>query len=452
MQLRFPPLTVPGLTLVLPLMLLGLAGCATDARLPLQPIVDALLEAPVLHPDAVGEAIDLGKPLTPRALAVIAVIANPDLRAARAQAKVADAQVIAAGLLPDPTVNLSYDRRLSGPDPFDGLGAQVIYELTALRDRRLALGAARATRDQVRLDLEWSEWQTAGQARLLATRIAGLERVRSLLALSGRASDGALDRGLAAAARGDIRADEVSARRLAASDASDKVRQAERDLNAARLDLNALLGEPPSARLVIDADPASEPALDADAFFARARVSRLDLRALEAGYRSQEVAVRKAIWDAFPTLQLTVNRARDTANNQTLGPAVNFTLPIWNRNLGGIAAARATRAQLAAEYAARVFALRAQISDLCQALTIDRRRRAELVAQIGPLDRIAARNEQAAAIGDLSRAAAETVGLSVRDKAIALAMLDQSIAEQTVALELAVGAPGQGLNLPRTAP
>ena len=49
--------------------------------------------------------------------------------------------------------------------------------------------------------------------------------------------------------------------------------------------------------------------------------------------------------------------------------------------------------------------------------------------------------EAAAARGDISRAAAEAARQIATDRRVALIALDQSIAEQAVALELAVGAP-----------
>ena len=51
------------------------------------------------------------------------------------------------------------------------------------------------------------------------------------------------------------------------------------------------------------------------------------------------------------------------------------------------------------------------------------------------------RPEAAAARGDISRAAAEAARQIATDRRVALIALDQSIAEQAVALELAVGAP-----------
>lgn len=428
-------------------MVVALGGCAAYAPAPLAIGLDPVLAGPGSGGSPAGKAspaIDLSKPLTPRTLGLIAIIANPDLKAARLQAGVADAQVFAAGLLPDPVFNLSFDKLLSGPDMFNGLGAQLIYDLAAFRDRGVILSGQRAARAQVRLDLAWREWQTAGQAGLLGARVVGLERAASLLDRSQAAAEDALARVLSAAARGDLKADDVEARRLAAADAADRARQGERDLGAVRGSLNALLGLPPGARITIAADPVSATPLDAGALFDKARVTRLDLKALEAGYQSQEAAVRKATLDAFPSLQFTLAAARDTADNRTLGPAVNFTLPVWNRNSGGIAIARATREQMRAEYAARVFAARAEIADLVERIAIARRQRGQIADTIGPLEILAGRTEAAAASGDVARAVAEAGRQSVTDKQITLVALDQAIAEQTVALELATGAPLPG--------
>jgi cobalt-zinc-cadmium efflux system outer membrane protein len=154
--------------------------------------------------------------------------------------------------------------------------------------------------------------------------------------------------------------------------------------------------------------------------------------------------LRKAVLDQFPNLQLTLTRQVDSTGNQLFGPSVNFTPPLWNRNQGGIAIAKATRAQLRAEYAARLFSTRADIAELVEGLTIERRQRAEAQAQIEPLGRIVAAANAAAAKGDVARATAETARQSLSDKRLALAALDQAIAEQTVALDIAVGAESEG--------
>ncbi len=438
---------------VLALALLA-AGCAGYRPAPISDADTVLVDptqaelaqaaAALSHPRLKPLVIDFSRPLTPDELAVIAVVANPDLKAARAKAKVTDAQVFQAGLLPDPQVNLAYDQRLSGPDPFNGWSAALIYELNAFRERGVTLAGEKASQRQTRLDLAWQEWQTAGQARLLAARIGGLQSILALDLRTRDAADRMLAKVAAAAARGDVKSDEIQARRLAAADAADKARQAERDLSTARSDLNKLLGLAPESRIDIALPPppaaAGFDALSAQALFAQAEAQRLDLAALRAGYDSQEAAVRKAVMDAFPSLQLTVNRAQDTAKNQTLGPAVNFTLPLWNRNRGGIAIAEATRDQLKAEYAARLFATRADVAELVHQLDLETRQRSEIAAQIAPLQRLVDAAEAAAQRGDVSRSAADATRQAVSDKTLSLATLDQAMAEQRVTLELAIGA------------
>jgi outer membrane protein TolC len=429
-----------------------LAACAVYRPAPLDDGAKALLDGPspadvarsaaaVWHPRLQPLVIDLSKPLTPEALGLIAVAENPDLKAARAKAGVAKAQVFAAGLLPDPSVTLGADHILSGPDKTEPWLASVAYDLMAIAGRGSALAQARSAHDQARLDLAWQEWQTAGQARLLAARIAALARIAELSGAAQARADGMLERVLGLAAHGDVKADEVETRRLAAADAADKVGQAARDLAAAREALNTLLGFPPETVLNIAAPSPAAPPEDADALFARARTERLDLAALRAGYASQEASVRKAVLDQFPSLQLTVTRQQDTTDNQLIGPQVAFTLPLWNRNRGGIAVAKATREQLRAEYQARLFAARAEIADLVAGLRAEQQRRAQIEAQVAPLAPTVQATRAAAVRGDVADAVADAAEQSLSDKAQQVAALDQAIGEQTVALELAVGAP-----------
>jgi cobalt-zinc-cadmium efflux system outer membrane protein len=221
----------------------------------------------------------------------------------------------------------------------------------------------------------------------------------------------------------------------------EKLLQAERDLAAGRLDLNKLLGLNPPMELSLASNDVPIPTLDAETLFERAKAERLDLRALQAGYASQEAAVRKAILDQFPSLQLTINRAADTAHNQTFGPAINFTLPIWNRNRGEIALAEATRDQLRIEYAARVFATRADIAALTRAITLTVKARRDIADQIPAIEPLVLATEAAARRGDVTLIAADAARQSLRDKQISVFTLDQALAEQTVSLELAVGGP-----------
>jgi outer membrane protein TolC len=300
---------------------------------------------------------------------------------------------------------------------------------------------ANAQARQVRLDLAWAELQTSGQARIQAVRVIELEKAELLARASRDSAQSVLDRMLRAAGRGDILPDQVQAARIAAFDAADRLRIAERDLATARSELTRLVGLPPGYPLRLAPIVLAAPAPAAAFLYEIAVRERTDLQALRAGYGAQEAAVHKAVLDQFPTLDLSINGARDTAGNLTLGPSVAFTLPLWNRNRGGIAIERATRAALRAEYEARLFKTRADIAAAIESLLVLRRQRDAILRDLPALERFAQANRRAADRGDLPLTTAMTAEQAARDKHILLAQAEQGIAEQTIALELLTGVP-----------
>lgn len=435
------------------LLALPLAACATYTPHPLSE-TPAVLDAPtsaaltaaaatIRRPYLTPTTIDLAAPLDPDAVATIAVIANPDLKALRAKAGVADAQAFAARLLPDPTFSAGVHPILSGPDPFTELVGALGLDINALRTRTVRAQAARAQADQARLDLAWAEWQTVGQARIQAVRVLGDE---SAVALDGHtlaAQQKLLRQTLDALGRGDIAGDRAQAARTAANDAQTKLATDMAALATARSALNALLGLPPATQLRLTDPALPPPPPDAAALFALGRDKRADLAALRTGYAAQEAAVHKAILDQFPALNLTIDATRDTTGNKVLGPTVDFTLPLWNRNRGGIAVERATRAQLKAEYDARLFQTRADIAAAVDGIAIARNQRATASAALPALQRYADATRRAATRGDLADAAAITAEQALRDQQTLLAQADEAIREQTIALELLTGTPRQ---------
>lgn len=433
------------------LALLLTSGCAHYAPIPLDP-APAVLTPPVAsvleenadkisRPWLAPVKLDLSAPLAPDAIATLAVVNNPDLKAARVQAGVSDAQVFAAGLLPDPSVSLGANKVLNGPDPFLDLASAFALDINALRTRGVTRAKAKAEARQVRLDLAWQEWQTAGQARIQAVRIEALDRQVALARQSAETSQWLLDRTQQAAARGDVAGDRLQTARVAALDAASKLRTAEQDLTTAQSSLSALLGLPPEDVPHLAPVPLPSEPPPTDTLFALARNNRTDLQALQAGYTAQEAAVHKAVLDQFPTLNLTVNANRDSAGNTLVGPAIDFTLPLWNRNRGGIAIERATRAALKAEYEARLFQTRADIAAAEQGIALAFRQRADAEQGLPKLQAYADASRSAAEHGDLSRETAIAAEQTLRDRLTLIAQSEQAIREQMIALELLTGTP-----------
>ena len=101
-------------------------GCATYHPMPLdKAAVDKALAPPALesipikaelihHPLLRPVNFDLRDGLSPDEAAILAVIANPKLRALRDQKGLAQAQLIQAGILPNPTISYSLDIPMAG--------------------------------------------------------------------------------------------------------------------------------------------------------------------------------------------------------------------------------------------------------------------------------------------------------------------------------------------------
>ncbi len=437
----------------------SLSACASYQPQPLDTQAAVLASAPeglvqdaalIERPFLAGKPVDVSQPLDRDALGLIALLYNPDLIALRKRTGVAEAQLLDARLIPDPSVGLSADRVISGPPTaLSGtIAAQIAQDINSLRSRGARVDSAQEGVNQVRLDLAWAEWQVVEQVRLLGVRVSYLQRIAELAEANRADAEDLLQRTLRAAGRGDIPPDHLQAARIAALDAADRAYTAQIDLTGAQQDLRRQLGVPPDFAVTL-AVPADAPAVPALLDMTDAAITeRLDLAALRAGYASQEANVRQAIINQFPALNLGFSVTRDSSDNGIIGALLDFTLPLWNRNRGQIAIERATREALRAEYEARLFAVRADLAQSLALISDLHREEARLAAEIEPLQQFSDATARAAGRGDLPLATAMTARQSLRDKQLLLASVQQSLAEQYIALELASGIPWQNWNRP----
>jgi cobalt-zinc-cadmium efflux system outer membrane protein len=367
----------------------SLGGCAQDAARPLVDGPDLATKADQLSVDVsrirlaplTAHKVDPAKGVDPTDAAILAVLNSPDLAAKRAAAKVADAQVFSAGLLPDPQVALSADLPTNPLSYLTAYGITPSIDFTALITHAASLRAAKAAAKQANLDLLWSEWSTAQQARQYAVTVLindekaeVLARMDAELADRARQSDRALD-------RHDVTATVAGADLAAKVDADAQLALSRRDAEKARGQLNALIGLEPSVRLrlIDEAEPFELDPTALDAGLASLPHRRPDLLALQQGYASQNANLRKAILAQFPLVSLGYSRQRDNTGVLSNGIAAIVTVPIFNRNQGDISVQSATRERLAEEYRAR---LDQTVADVAQA-------RADLAGEQTDVDRLA---------------------------------------------------------------
>ncbi|WP_339746966.1 TolC family protein [uncultured Maricaulis sp.] len=421
-------------------------ACAID-RPASAPLPLGTVAAPRLASSAASLSIDLTQPLTPDSIAMIAVYTNPDLKALRAGEGVAEAQLFAAGLLPDPAFSFGADAPLNGTGLVTALAGSLGLDFAVLARRPGLVRGARSNLDQVRLDILWSEWLTAEQARLAALRITRLQAIRQMTTVLRQHADSAMTRVLAAAQRGDLPAAQVETYRLAASDAAARDRDVERRLRAAELDLNRLLGIDPTETVRLSAGSGPRKDLPGAAqIFARAVDSRTDLTAFRAAYQGAEANLDLAQLSRFPFPSVTVNAARDTGALRTLGPSVSFNIPLFNRGRGEVAVSGATLERVRAEYLARIEAVRAEIYSAHSALMLARQQGSELERETAALLPMADAAEQAAMRGDLPLSVALATRMTALDKQIVAAELELSAEELELGLEIL---SGQRLDTPQ---
>ena len=119
-------------------------------------------------------------------------------------------------------------------------------------------------------------------------------------------------------------------------------------------DLDALLGLEPYVRFPIAKPVITPPPSDLTDLVASLPERRPDLVALQLGYGASEARLREAILMQFPSLVFGPAYTQDNSDVKSIGPTATFDLPIFNRNQGGIASAKATREELYADYQAQL--------------------------------------------------------------------------------------------------
>jgi len=241
------------------------------------------------------------------------------------------------------------------------------WDVSAVIARRAKTDSARADRDSVDLEVAWQEWQVAQAARLSVYRLLSLrERVslardmKNRFAANLRQVRQAVQEGLMTEL--DLSAAETTGNQ-AQADLADLLKQ----VREQHLELNQMLGFPPQTPVALRQGVVLPSRLDLPPeqdIVADLEERRLDLMALRKGYESQEAALRVAILEQFPKINLNLNRARDTSNVITLPLAVSVDLPILDRNQAVIAREGATRRQMYDEYVNRVFEARSEIAML----------------------------------------------------------------------------------------
>lgn len=370
----------------------------------------------------------------------LAVFNNPDLKSARLSSGLAKAQILQAGLLPDPRLELGYATSALNYGGYIGFSQDVQSMIL----RGAAKSAAKAHRQQVDLNILWQEWQTAERARELFIQIRSDSAIKKVLNATRDLLAESYGRDRQAMERGNMTSLTVSADLVALTNSQTVLRQLQLQDDLARHELNHLLGVQPDVHLHLIGTTESAPLAQTDFQSAVAALPhrRVDLLALQAGYASQEQVLRGAILAQFPSLSVGLEEERDPVEGvNAFGPNVSIMLPLFNRNRGHIAIAKASRAVLRQTYQAQLDAAANQADQVWKQTQIMQGQLREINTQLPLLESTAAAAEESFRQGNLDAAMYVSMKSSLLSKQVEALRLRASLANAQSALDTLLGLP-----------
>lgn len=427
-----------------------LSACSTYQALPLGPVQDSPARLADIRvdphslsfPALAAHRFDPSDGLDEIEVATLAVVNNPDLKLARDDAAIAQAQAFAAGLLPDPQLAASGDLSNSdGPGSSRAFSLGLSYDINPLILHASTAGAARAEARKTDLNLLWQEWQVISQARLLFVKLVHGQRLLAVLDANRALFADRVERTRAAQQKGLLSSDAVLPNVAALQDVEKQLYDQRRQQAQNRRDLNALLGLQPSAEVPLQAggDAAFDAPPPSAATFAALERRRPDLLALRAGYEAQDDRYRGAVLAQFPALNVGLTRSRDNSNVYSKAIGITLSLPLLNRNRGNIAIEKATRQRLFDEYQQRVRAARNEIQGLLDQQRHDQAQLAHVDAAVTELSAALERSDLAFRANNVDLLTYTNARGALLAKQIERINLQQQLAEQRVGLQTLLG-------------
>jgi outer membrane protein TolC len=435
-----------------------LAGCATYQPLPLTSAAHPAGSLEQLRTDASQHlelpanwrgTVNFTDGLNENEVVQLAVLNSPHLAAAQTALQEASAQLIQAGLLPDPQLSLSADvPRGNDPALVTAYGFSLGFDLQSLITRSARQSAAIKQARTTYLKVLWQEWQIIQQARILYRRALMQGQQIELTHVQFLQTQTSWKVQQNALMQGNTTIDAEGLARATLMDAEAAWFETKRQHNATMHSLALLLGLSPLTKLPLGLpgpglaeliiNPVQGNTLQK--LLKDTEHKRPDLLALQAGYETQEAKVRVQILSQFPGFTIGANSLRDTGSIWTIGPFINLNLPLLNGNRGNIAIARATRSRLQEEYRDRLIAAEVEANRLAsdQQLAFD-----ELDAlkeKLPDLDRLMQRMRKALAGGNVDMLTFTTLQNSHFSQHMKVLMLEQAVLEQAVALDTVLGA------------
>lgn len=292
--------------------------------------------------------------LTSTDAARLALANDPRLRAALHRIASARADLVQAGLLPNPVLALDLGFPIDGSGGATKVGVSLTQQLAAILSRGDRQSAADAAlREQV-LSTSDLALRTVAHARAAHARVLFAQSAIAPMQESVAAAEHAVDTARRRLAAGEDNSLEVNRQRLAFARLSAELLQRQTDLELRKRELLARLGLAANpAELTVSGAPSDSPSAapmpeTESETIADALQYRLDLAAARAAADSARARIgieRKSRFDlsAGPAFERTDDKRKE------LGPSIQASIPIFDTGDARIAKAHAEAARLALE-------------------------------------------------------------------------------------------------------
>jgi cobalt-zinc-cadmium efflux system outer membrane protein len=301
------------------------------------------------------ERWDGSTPLTEHTAVTLALRHNRQIRADLEQIAASRADLVQAGLLPNPMLSLAFGLPIAGTDGGTNITIGAMQQLSALWLRGPRVAGAEARLREAVLRVSDRALMLVARTRATHARVAALEALCAHQCAAAEAQQRSASILQRIAEEGEASAAEVAEAEMLAAEQRARLIESERDLAIARRELLELIGRADaSADFPVATEPDTDRAIPDERETALAAANqRLDVAAALAARDAADASLREAGLGRLPELSAGAMYERELMGDKMLGPAINVEVPIFDdgRTAQARAAVDARRAHLAAESA-----------------------------------------------------------------------------------------------------
>lgn len=287
-------------------------------------------------------------------LTLAAFYYNPTLQIAWTRVAEAEARIITANAKPNPSFRGDIGGETAPESPWiAGLGFSLPIETAGKRGFRIT--AAERLADVARWNLASTAWKIRSQVRVGLIEYLAAKQILNLLQVEEQLRAEQVQLLEQRLKVGMIPRPEVDTARIQQTQTLLEVEKAEGRIPQAQASLAAAIGVPTTALKNITIAWTAFNQFPSPTSLTPAKIqedavlNRLDIRRALAAYSASEAALRVEIAEQYPDFDLGPEYAFEEATH-LFTVAIGLTLPVFKRNQGPIAEAKAARQEMAAQF------------------------------------------------------------------------------------------------------